>query len=75
MSTEVLSIRVKRELKREAERLNLDIRSIVENALAIAIEKARRERLEKSISMLLLDMEGVSESEWIRAVRECRKER
>jgi hypothetical protein len=75
MSTEVLSIRVKRELKREAERLNLDIRSIVENALAIAIERARRERLEKSISMLLLDMEGVSESEWIRAVRECRKER
>jgi len=75
MSTEVLSVRVKRELKREAERLNLDIRSIVEGALATAIERARRERLEKSIGALLLEMEGVSESEWIRAVRECRRER
>jgi hypothetical protein len=48
VSSEVLSVRIKRELKREVEKLNLDVRSIVESALAIAVERAKRERLEKA---------------------------
>jgi len=75
MSTEVLSIRIKKDIKRKAERLNLNIRDIIEKALAEAIEQAKRKRLEEAINALLLEMKEISEDEWIETVKECRKER
>jgi len=50
------------------------VRSIVESALAIAVERAKRERLEKAIGALLAEMNDVSEDEWVKAVRKCRRE-
>jgi len=75
MSTEVLSIRIKKDLKREAERLNLNIKDIIEKALAEAIEQAKRKRLEEAINALLLEMKEISEDEWVKTVKECRRER
>jgi len=75
MSTEILSVRVKKELKREVEKLKLDVRSILENALIAALKQEKKKRLEKTVNDLLLEMEKVSESDWVRAVKECRKER
>ena len=74
MSTEVLSVRIRRELKKEAEKLNINVKSVVEKALAEAIEQAKRKRLSEAINALLLEMKEISEDEWVRVVRECRRE-
>jgi len=74
MSTEVLSVRIRRELKREAEKLNINMKGVVEKALAEAIEQAKRKRLSEAINALLLEMKEISEDEWVRVVRECRRE-
>jgi len=75
MSTEVLSIRIRKDLKREAEKLNINVKDVVEKALVEAIEEAKRERLKKAINALLHEMREISEEQWVRVVRECRKER
>lgn len=75
MSTEVLSIRISGELKRETEKLGIDVKSVVEKALADAVEQAKRRKLEEAINMLLKEMDEISEEEWVRVVKECRRER
>lgn len=75
MSTEVLSVRIERELKREAEKLNIDIKKVVEKALAEAVEQAKRRKFEEAINALLLEMEKVSEDEWVRVIKESRRRR
>lgn len=75
MSTEVLSVRIRKDLKRQAEKLNIDVKTVVEMALAEAIEKAKRERLRESIKALLYQMKEISEDQWVEAVKECRRER
>lgn len=74
MSTEVLSIRVRRELKREAERLGIDMKSVVEKALTDAVEQAKKRKLEEAINTLLREMGEMPEEEWVRVVKECRRE-
>ena len=73
MSTVVLSVRVRRELKEEAERLGIDVRSVVEKALEEAIEKARlakfRELVDKALSSI-----DLSAKEWIESIKETRYE-
>jgi hypothetical protein len=49
--------------------------SMLENTLTAAIERKRRRRLEETVNALLLEMEKVSEGEWVRAVKEYRRER
>ncbi|MBS7645308.1 MAG: DUF4145 domain-containing protein [Candidatus Bathyarchaeia archaeon] len=75
MSTEVLSVRIRKELKKEVEKLNVDVKGVVEKALAEAVEQAKKRKLEEAIDALLRVMEGISEDEWVRAVKECRRER
>lgn len=75
MSTEVLSVRISKGLKKEAEKLDIDVKSIVERALVNAIEQAKKKRLEDAIDMLLREIGEISEEEWARAVKECRMER
>ncbi len=74
MSTVVLSVRVRRELKEEAERLGVDIRAVVEKALEEKIREAKlkqfREVLEKALQLM-----NVPADEWVRVVRESRSER
>jgi hypothetical protein len=56
MSTEVLSTRISKELKREAEKLNTDAKDVVERAPADAVEQAKRRKLEEAIKALLPEM-------------------
>ncbi|RLF19647.1 MAG: DUF4145 domain-containing protein [Thermoprotei archaeon] len=74
MSTVVLSVRVRRELKEEAERLGINIREVVERALE---EEIRRRKVElfKEILEKALDSMEVSVEEWVRVIKESRFER
>ncbi|BES82404.1 type II toxin-antitoxin system CcdA family antitoxin [Pyrodictium abyssi] len=74
MSTVVLSVRVRRELKEEAERLGIDLRAVVEKALEEEIRRARMHRLRRLIDEAL-DAMDLTVEEWVQAVRETRKER
>ncbi len=74
MSTVVLSVRVKRELKEEAERLGIDVRSIVEKALIEEISRIKKMRFKKLLREVLKNM-NISVDEWIEAVKEERRER
>ena len=69
----MLSVRVRRELKEEAERLGIDIRAVVEKALE---EEVRRAKLEKFRRLLdeALEAMNVSAEEWVHTVREVRNE-
>ena len=73
-STAVLSVRVKRELKEEAEELGIDIRGLVEKALREEILKVKRERFRKLLEKALKNMD-ISVEEWVEAVKESRRER
>ena len=74
MSTVVLSVRVPRELKEEAEKLGINIRAVVEKALEEEVKKARLSRFKKLLDEALKAM-NVSVEEWVQAVRETRAER
>jgi post-segregation antitoxin (ccd killing protein) len=70
----VLSVRVRRELKEEAERLGINIREVVERALEKEIRRVKMERLKTVIGEALKGMD-VGVEEWVEAVRESRLER
>uniref|UniRef100_A0A7J2U2K5 DUF4145 domain-containing protein n=1 Tax=Ignisphaera aggregans TaxID=334771 RepID=A0A7J2U2K5_9CREN len=74
MSMAVLSVRIKKELKEEAERLGIDIRRVVEKALEEEIERVKMERLRALIEEALKYM-NVSVNEWVKTVKESRYER
>jgi len=71
----VVSVRVRRELKEEAERLGINMRELVERALMEEIERRRRMEFEKAVNTILEGMEGVSEEEFVRVIREWRRKR
>ena len=75
MSTAVLSVRVRRELKEEVEALGLDVKSIVERALEEEVTKRRLQESRELAAEALDAMSEVSVEEWVRAVRETRHER
>jgi post-segregation antitoxin (ccd killing protein) len=70
----VLSVRVRRELKEEAERLGINIREVVERALEEEIRRVKMERLKTVIGEALKGMD-VGVEEWVEAIRESRLER
>lgn len=74
-STRVLSVRVRKELKEEAEKLGVDFREVIEKALEEAIEREKRKRLEKTIEGIVELMKDVKEEEWIKVIREWRGKR
>ena len=69
LSTVVLSVRVRRELKEEAERLGIDLREAVERALEEEIR-----RMKKLIGEALVSMD-LDVEEWVKTVREMRIKR
>jgi len=73
LPTTVLSVRVRKELKEEAERLGIDIRAVIERALEDEVRRRRAKIFEEQLTKALSNM-NVSEEEWIRAVKETRKE-
>ena len=74
LSTVVLSVRIRRELKEEVERMGIDVRGVVERALREEVLRRRRERFRKILENALKDMD-ISVEEWVRAVRESRRGR
>ena len=74
VSTVVLSVRVRRDLKEEAERLGIDIRAVVERALEEEIRRVRLSRFKRLLDEAL-DAMNVTAEEWVQAVRETRSER
>jgi antitoxin component of RelBE/YafQ-DinJ toxin-antitoxin module len=75
MSTDVISVRVKREIKEEASRLGIDLRDVVEDALERAIHVQNEKRTKKAIEGIKQEMKGVSEEQWVQAVKQSRKKR
>ena len=74
MSTEVISVRIKRELKEEVIKLGINVREVVERALEEEVKKIKTEMLKEAIDRGLKAMD-LSIDEWVKAVREIRRER
>ena len=74
MISAVLSVRIRRELKEEAERLGIDVRAVIERALEEEIKRVKKARLRELIDRAL-EVMSTSAEEWVRAVEESRKER
>ncbi|MCD6444708.1 type II toxin-antitoxin system CcdA family antitoxin [Candidatus Bathyarchaeota archaeon] len=75
MMSAVVSVRVKRELKEEAERLGIDLRRLVEKTLEEEVERRKRARFEEAIDTIVQGMNAVSEEEFVRVVKEWRRKR
>ncbi|WP_369610266.1 type II toxin-antitoxin system CcdA family antitoxin [Sulfurisphaera javensis] len=75
MSTEVLSIRIKKELKEKAEKLGINIREVVEKALEEEIKRREEEKIREVAKEIIENMKDVTVNEWIKIVRENRSER
>lgn len=72
LETEVLSIRVKKSLKDEAEKMGIDLKAAVEGLLEelVAEKKAKAQQRAKELQKLM----HVSAEEWIQDVKETRHE-
>jgi len=71
----VVSVRVKRELKEEAEKLKINFRDLVERALEEEIWKRKAELLKSKVDLALQAMENLTVEDWVEALREARRER
>ncbi len=69
----VLSVRIRRELKEEAEKLGIDIRGVIEKALEEAIRRERIRRLVSAAREAARELSRVELEEWVAAVREARR--
>jgi len=67
-------VRIKRELKEEVIKLGINVREVVERALEEEVKKIKTEMLKEAIDRGLKAMD-LSIDEWVKAVREIRRER
>jgi len=74
LSTTVISVRVRKELKEEAIKLGINLKEAVERALEEEIRRAKMERMRKLIDEALKSMD-LDEEEWAKSVKETRLER
>ena len=74
MSTAVISVRVRKELKEEAIKLGINLKEAVERALEEEIRRAKMERMRKLIDEALKSMD-LNDEEWAKSVKETRLER
>jgi len=73
METEVLSVRVKKSLKDEAEKMGVDLRAAVEEALEERVAE-KKTKAQRRAEELRRSMKGVTVEDWIRDVKETRRE-
>ncbi len=62
-------------MKEKAKESGINIRDVVEKALEKAKEEKEKEELKKLASDIEESMKGVSEEEWVEAIRRSRDER
>jgi hypothetical protein len=74
MST-VVSVRVRKRLKEEAERLGVNLRKVVEEALISEIERRKHEEFKAAVGKLLEIMKDVDEEEFAGVIKEWRRRR
>jgi len=70
--TEVLSVRVKKSLKDEAEKLGVDLKAAVEQTLEelVAEKKRKAQKIAKELSSLI----DVKEEDWVNDLKASRQE-
>jgi len=73
LKTEVLSIRVKKSLKDEAERMGVDIKAAVEGLLEEIVAE-KKAKAKKRAEELRKAMGNVSVEDWVKDVKETRHE-
>ena len=73
LETEVLSVRVKKSLKKEAERLGVDLKAEVEGLLEELVAE-KKAKAQKRAEELRRAMGNVTVEEWVRDVKETRQE-
>ncbi len=71
----VVSAKVRRELKEEAERLGINISEVIRRALEEEVRRRRLEELERMLDRLGPALERVSVEDVVEAVRRSREER
>ncbi len=74
MST-VISVRIPKHLKEEAESLGINIKETVKRALEEAVEEEKARRLAEALVQLAEGMNGLSEEDWINVIRKERDSR
>ncbi len=73
METEVLSVRVKKSLKDEAEKMGIDVKAAVEGLLEDLVAE-KKAKAQKRAEDLRRAMGEVTVEEWIADVKETRRE-
>lgn len=73
MPAEILSIRIRKGLKEEARRLNINVKEVVERALEEEVRRVKEARL-RALLDKALNSTNISVDEWVKAVRESREE-
>ncbi|MUN29801.1 type II toxin-antitoxin system CcdA family antitoxin [Sulfuracidifex metallicus] len=73
--SDVISVRVAKEIKKRAEELGINIRKVVEKALEDAIREKEKEEIKETVMKIKELMSDVSEDDWITDIRESRNER
>jgi hypothetical protein len=73
VETEVLSVRVKKSLKNEAERMGVDLKAAVEGLLEELVAE-KKAKAQKRAEDLRRSMGDVTVAEWVRDVKETRRE-
>jgi antitoxin component of RelBE/YafQ-DinJ toxin-antitoxin module len=73
VETEVLSVRIKKSLKDEAEKMGVDLKAAVEGLLEELVAE-KKAKAQKRAEELRRAMGDVTVEEWIRDVKETRRE-
>ena len=73
--TDVISIRIDKNLKEKAKELGINIKDAVEKALKEEVEKRRREKIRRLAERLSELMKNVTPEEFTRLIKETRYER
>ncbi len=73
MKTVVVSVRIPKELKEEADKLGIKLRSVLEKSLKEEIERRKKEILYKNLEMASKILKKVDIEEIVKDIREFRE--
>ena len=71
----VISVRIKKDLKQEAQELGINIRDVLEKALSEELERKRTEEFRNVVQDVLECMSDIEVEEFSKAIKESRRER
>jgi len=71
----VISVRIKRDLKQEAQELGINIRDVLEKALSEELDRKRREEFKNVVQDVLECMSDIGVEEFSKEIKESRRKR